>query len=130
MLLLESLNLCLVVELGRLLGVVVLELELGFVGSSLGSSVVGSGLLFLHSGGIGAIVGQVLVYLDEVGHNLVRVVSLPELQVGATLQQLAHTLGLLHTRHFHHDAASLTFQLLDVGLYYAELVDTVAHYVE
>ena len=40
------------------------------------------------------------------------------------MQQFAHAVGLLDTRHFNHDAAHLAFEALDVGLGYAELVDT------
>ena len=41
------------------------------------------------------------------------------------LQELTHTLGVLHTRHFHHDAAFLSVEFLDVGLHHAKLVDPV-----
>ena len=131
MLLLQSLYLCLIAQFGcgSLLGVVFLQLELGLVG--LGDLFLLGLLILLHAGSIVAgVVGQSLIQLDEVRNNLVRVVSLPELQVGATLQQFTHTLGLFDTRHLDHDAAILSLQLLDVGLDDAKLVDTVANYVE
>ena len=77
-----------------------------------------------------AYVSLALVYLLEERNNLVRVVCLPELEVGASLEELAHTLRLVDTRHLHHDTSLLALQLLDVGLYYAELVDTCADYEE
>ena len=75
-------------------------------------------------------VSHLLVNLYQVGHNLIGVEGLPELKVCATLQQLTHTLGLTNTRHFYHDTSLLAFQLLNVGLHYAKLVDTCTHHVK
>ena len=71
-----------------------------------------------------------LVELSQQRINLLRIVSLPELQIGTTLQQLTNTLGLLDTRHFHHDTSTLSFELLDIWLYNAKLINTVADYIE
>ena len=71
-----------------------------------------------------------LVELHEIRLHFLIVVCLPELEVCATLQELTHTLRFADTRHLNHDAAFLSFELLDVRLNYSELVDTVAHNVE
>ena len=105
----------------------VAELQLG--GSLLGRglrAVSGSRVLLLRAV---VAIGQTLVQLDEIRRDLLVVVGLPELQVGATLQQLAHTLRLADTRHFDHQSAFLSLELLDVGLHDAKLVDTVADHV-
>ena len=110
---------------------VTLGLGLGGVGLSLGSSFC-SLLGRLRCVGLFATnVGssQTTVEVVEGLINFLGVVGLPKLQVGTTLQQLADTLGLLHTRHFHHDAAFLTLEGLDVGLNDAEAVDTCAEHV-
>ena len=73
--------------------------------------------------------GKLGVERDEEGNDFLCVVGLPELQVGAALQELTHTLGLLHTGHLHHDTTLLAFEGLDVGLYHAEAVDTGAEHV-
>ena len=74
-----------------------------------------------------ATISEALVELYKVGLYLLVVVGLPELQVCRTLQQLTHTLRLADTRHLDHQSSFLAFQLLDVGLYDTELVDTVAY---
>ena len=58
-------------------------------------------------------------------------VGFPKLEVGATLEELAHTLRLFDTGHFDHDLAHLsaTFEDLDVGLCHTEAVDTLAHHL-
>ena len=115
----------------------------GIAGAVLGNSRCQVGLLFgrICSGNLIGLFGrsgflvnvedgsQLAVYLYQERSDFLRVVGLPELQVGRTLQQLADALGLLHTRHFHHDAAFLAFQSLDVGLYHTEAVDTGAQNV-
>ena len=119
--------------------VVLLQVKLGLVCSGLG----GSGCVFLLSadrvggcllGGsvfLAAVDGsQTLVELVEQRGNVLTVVGLPELKVGASLKELAHTLRLADTRHFYHEASLLAFELLDVGLNDAELIDTVADNVE
>ena len=88
--------------------------------SSLGSGSLGSAV-----GWSSLAIGQTAVELLQVGRDFLRGVGLPELEVGATLQEFAHTLGIFHTRHFHHDAAFLAFEHLYVGLYHTKLVDTV-----
>ena len=96
--------------------------------SGIGSHrVVGS-----HSGAVGIAThsGTLGVQANQRRHYLLTVVGLPELQVGTTLQQLTHALGLFDTRHFHHDTTVASFQLLDIGLHHAKLVNTVAHHIE
>ena len=57
------------------------------------------------------------------------VISLPELKVCRTLEQLTHTFRLTNTRHFNHQSTFLSFEFLNVWLYYTILVDTVCHNV-
>ena len=112
--------------------------ELQFAVGRLGFGLCGTvGLLSLHgvglcSGSIGFIdtAGQSLVNLCEIGDDLVGIVGLPELEVGRALKELTHTLGFTDARHLDHDTPLLTFELLDVGLNNAELVDTRADNVE
>ncbi len=107
---------------------VVAQLQLGAALLVLSVCVlVGSGTVFL--GRMVVIVGQSLVKLHEIRRDFLVVIGLPELQVGASLQQFAHALRLTDTRHLDHQAAFLSLELLDVGLYDAKLVDTVAHHV-
>ena len=96
---------------------------LGF--GSLGLGAVGSGRVL----GIGT--GQTLVEGCERRHGLAKGVSLPELEVGATLKELAHTLGFLDTRHFYHNLAylALAAQDLNVGLCHTKTVDTRAYHL-
>ena len=77
-----------------------------------------------------ATISQLAVELNEVRDNLLSIVCLPEFEVCATLKELTHTLWLADTRHFYHDTAFLTFELLDVWLYNTELVDTSTNNVE
>ena len=105
----------LVVAKGQTLVLCRSSLSRGSLGSGLSSAVGRSGLA----------IGQTAVELLQVGCDFLRGVGLPELEVGATLQEFAHTLGIFHTRHFHHDAAFLAFEHLYVGLYHTKLVDTV-----
>ena len=77
-----------------------------------------------------ATISQLAVELNEVRDNLLSIVCLPEFEVCATLKELTHTLWLADTRHFNHDTAFLTFELLDVWLYNTELVDTSTNNVE
>ncbi len=74
-------------------------------------------------------VGELRIELLEVWEHLLCVVCLPELKVCRTLEELAYTLWLTYARHLHHQTAFLALEALDVRLYHAELVDTVAHYV-
>ena len=102
----------------------------GLLGYSilLGILLGGGSLFLLLSRGIllgGLVVGIGDHQVLDVTANLIGIVALPELQVGTTGQQLQHTVLVLHTRHFDHDAR-LTFQALDVGLNDTELIDTVA----
>ena len=117
-----------------------LELVLCLGSVSLGA--IGLGRLSLHlfggrlvglSGAIGlhaTLVSHTGVELCQEGNDLFSIIGLPELQVSRTLQELTHALRLTDTRHFDHDAAVLTFELLDVGLHNAELIDTGADHVE
>ena len=63
--------------------------------------------------------------------DVLQIISFPEFEVGATLEELAHTLGLFDTGHFDHDLTHLsaTFEDLDVGLCHTEAVDTLAHHL-
>ena len=100
----------------------------GTVGSSLdlgGSGGVGSGLLGLSNRLVGlSLVAQLTQCANDVGQR----VGLVEFQVSGTLQQLAHALGLFHARELKQDASS-ALQLLDIGLYHAKAVDTVAQHL-
>ena len=106
------------------------------VGSSLsGLSSLGNGLLSNRGGGCGvsalyACSSKLGVQLDEEGHSLAGGIGLPELEVGRTLEELTHAVGLLDTGELHHDATLLTLKGLDVGLHNAEAVDTCADDVE
>ena len=112
------------IALGLHIGEILLAgLGLAKLGSLLGSRGVGGR-------GVVATIGQTGIELIQIRHHLLGVVGLPELQVGTTLQELTHTLGLLDTRHLNHDTTFLAFELLDVGLNDAELVDTRTHDVE
>ena len=115
-----------------LLGVVELELRFSLCGSGfLGSGFLGVvALCYLGRVALAVAIGQTAVELLEVRSDLLSVVGLPELQVGATLQQLTHTLRLADTRHLDHDAALSTLHFLDVGLYDTELVDTCSDDIE
>ena len=77
-----------------------------------------------------SLVCHTAVELYEVRDYLLCVVGLPELKVGATLKQLAHTLRLADTRHLYHDSAFLSLKFLDVWLNNTELVDTGTYNVE
>ena len=66
----------------------------------------------------------------QVARDLVIVVDLEELEVGARLQQVGNALGLLDARELEKDLALLVLELLDVGGHDAELVDTCAEDVE
>ena len=93
-------------------------------------SLLGSVVLLLSGSGVFlhlAAVSHCLVELAQVRSDFLAVVCLPEFKVCTTLEELAHTLRLTNTRHFHHDAAFLAFELLDVRLYDTKLVDTVAN---
>ena len=97
---------------------------------SLSHLFVGLGAVGLGSISSSIVVAQqTLVELAQRRGDFVAVVCLPEFKVGTTLEQFADTLRLTDTRHFDHDAAFLSFQFLDVGLYHTKLVDTVAHHV-
>ena len=63
--------------------------------------------------------------------DVLQIISFPEFEVGATLEELAHTLWLFDTGHFDHDLTHLsaTFEDLDVGLCHTEAVDTLAHHL-
>ena len=115
-----------------LLSVVELELRLSLCDSGfLGSGFLGAvALCYLGSVALAVAIGQTTVELLEIRSDLLSVVGLPKLQVGTTLQQLAHTLGLADTRHLHHDAALSALHFLDVGLYDAELVNTCSDDIE
>ena len=76
------------------------------------------------------VVGQKLCQTAQLVLYLVIVVDLVELQVGAGLQQLGDALRLLDARKLEQHLAVLVLQLLDVGRYDAELVDTCAEDVE
>ena len=73
--------------------------------------------------------GELAVDLCQHGQQLGCLIGLPELKVGGTLEQLAHTLRLFDTRQLYQDTARLG-QLLDVRLNYTETVDTRTEYVE
>ena len=60
---------------------------------------------------------------------LIALESGPEFEGGGTLEELAHTFGVLHARQFDENLAGRT-HLLDVGLGNTEAVDTVAEHVE
>ena len=72
-------------------------------------------------------ISQTLVELSEIRSYFLVVISLPELKVSRTLEELTHTLWLTNTRHFNHESTFLTFQLLDIWLYNTILVDTVCY---
>ena len=72
---------------------------------------------------------QLAIQCHQERSHLGSVIGLPELQVGTALQELAHTLGLLHTRHLHHDATLLALESLDIGLHHSKAVDTGAEHV-
>ena len=108
------------------------------VGSRSGSGVSCGGL-YLLGGLLSSIFLGILLYtggselaveLDEEGHSLSGGVGLPKLQIGGTLKELAHAVGLLDTGELDHDAALLTLKGLDVGLHDAEAVDTCADDIE
>ena len=65
----------------------------------------------------------------ELLSDLGQVVCLPELQIGATLQEFADTCRLLHTRQLDEDTTS-RLEALDVGRHDAEAVDTCAQYIK
>ena len=71
-----------------------------------------------------------LVELCEIRYDFRSVVCLPEFEVGRALQQFAHTLRLTYAWHLHHDTSVLSFEFLDVRLYYAVFVDTVSYDIE
>ena len=124
-LLLGSLHLC-VACLGNVVLVGVLYLELGRLFSwfclYFGSRAVGRLRCFA--------VGQATVELLQIRNNLLGVVGFPEFEVRTTLQKLAHAFGFLDTRHLNHNAAGLSFKLLNVGLNDTELVNTGADDIE
>ena len=97
----------------------------GFL-NCLGRSGVGSGCV----GHLCVAISQTSVELCQVRNDFFSIESLPEFEVGTTLQQFTHTLWLTNTRHFHHDATLLSLQFLDVRLNNTKLVDTRAHNVE
>ncbi len=119
---------------------VALELKLGLgvlgglhllVGLGLGQfCLFTDGGAVLDRRGILVAVGQTLVELLQIGQHLVGVVGLPEFEVGRTLQQLTHALGLADSRHLNANTALGALHLLDVGLHHAELVDTCADHIE
>ena len=96
--------------------------SLGGVGSGL-CGRVGGGCLGSSDIGLG-LVTELTQRTNDVRQRVGQI----ELQVSGTLQQLAHALGLFHTRELKQDAAS-ALQLLDIGLYHAKAVDTVAQYL-
>ena len=119
---------------GSFLGIV-LNLELSLWSLFLGSNGISNLCILGLSCSIGlglllSVVSHAAIELHEVRDNLLCVVGLPELKVGATLQQLTHTLGLADTWHFYHDAAFLALKFLDVWLNDTELVDTCTYDVE
>ncbi len=113
-----------------LVGLFLVYLKFGF-GLLGGSHLLLCGTVGSGSVGFGmTAVGHTLVELLQIGGHLLGIIGLPELEVGTSLQEFAHTLRFLDARHFHHDAAFLAFKLLDVGLHHAKLVDTSAHHIE
>ena len=70
-----------------------------------------------------------LVELCQLTGDLVGGVALVKFQVGRALQQLAHTLMLLHARKLQKDLPVVVLKHLDVGRYHAIGVDTAAEHV-
>ena len=91
------------------------------VGSSFGNFLAGSGALghFCH----------LAVNVSELAVHFVHESALPELEVGATAEELTYTLRLFYARELDKDTAGVS-ELLDRRLGYTETVDTVAEDVE
>ena len=70
-----------------------------------------------------------LVGTHQRRHDLAGVVGRPEFERSRTLEQLAHALRLLHARQLDQNTVRVG-QALDIGLRYAEMVDTAAQDVE
>ena len=106
-----------------------------------GISFCRSGFLLLgavHLGAVGLCILLPVVGLCQTGVegsertlDFIQGISFPEFEVGATLEELAHTFRFLDAGHFDHDLAHLsaTFEDLDVGLRHTEAVDTLAHHL-
>ena len=102
----------------------ILHLEFNSLDNSLFLSLLCSGCI------VGSIVGKTAVELLQVRNYLFSIVGFPEFEVRTTLQKLTHALGFFDTWHLNHNAAGLSFEFLDVGLYDTKLVNTGANNVE
>ena len=107
------------------------EKALGFACGSPGggSGFDGSDFGLLGGGSFAQLGLDELIGGGQCGKHLAGVVGQPEFERGGTLQQVAHTLRLLHARQLDEDAVRVG-QAHDVGLRDAEVVDTAAEHVE
>ncbi len=102
------------------------------LGGSGGLGGIGFHAVALGGSGIGSrrcATGQTRIQRLNFRPDVGKGICLPKFQIGTGLEQFAHTLRLFHARHFHHDAAGLSLQLLDIGLSHAKAVDTRAEHV-
>ena len=70
------------------------------------------------------------IKLSQVRNNFTSIISLPELKICTTLEELTHTLRLFDTRHFNHDTTCLTFKFLDIWLNNTKLINTSTNHIE
>ena len=104
----------------------------GVAGSGLLTDGLGfgrSGLGLRGGGELGQLGLDELIGGCQCGKHLAGIVGQPEFERRGTLQQVAHTLRLLHARQLDQDAVRVG-QTHDVGLRNAEMVDTAAQDVE